>query len=282
MINDIDKATGSFNVYHIKTTIADEAKTIPFIRRNFYKIMLVIGKGEVNYADKIITVEKQALTFSNPMIPYSWEDRDKIQDGFTCIFNTTFFHHFGDLSQYAVFQPNGNHIFELTDEEEKKVRNIYERMFDEINSDYFHKYDVLRNLVFELLHFAMKSKPAVNYKKQRIDASQRITTLFLELLERQFLIDDKLTQIELRLASDFAYQLNVHVNHLNKAVKKITDKTTSELIAERILQESKVLLMHRDIDIATIAFALGFKEVTHFNNFFKKYTMLTPSKFRKI
>ena len=37
----------------------------------------------------------------------------------------------------------------------KKIAGIYERMFEEFASDYIHKYDVLRNLVFELSHFAM-------------------------------------------------------------------------------------------------------------------------------
>lgn len=54
-------------------------------------------------------------------------------------------------------------------------------MFEEINSDCIHKYHVLRTLVFELLHFAMKFQPSEKFEKQTINASQRITTLFLEL-----------------------------------------------------------------------------------------------------
>lgn len=271
---------GYFNVYPLKTALVDGAKTIPFKRRDFYKIMLVIGQGKVNYADRVVKVEKQVLSFSNPTTPYSWEDRDKITDGFSCIFNKAFFHQFGDLSQYSVFQPNGEHIFELTDEQVSIINEIFERMFKEINTDYVHKYDLLRNLVFELLHFASKLQPAANHEKQNIDAAQRISTLFLELLERQFLIDDNILELTLRSPSDFAFHLNIHVNYLNRAVKKITHKTTSQIIGERILQESKIMLKHSDSDVSIIAYALGFKEVTHFNNFFKKHTHLNPTKFR--
>jgi len=63
--------------------------------------------------------------------------------------------------------------------------------------------------------------------------------------------------------------LNVHVNHLNRAIKETTDKTTSQIIAERILQESKILLKHSSWTVSEIAYALGYHEVTHFNNFFK-------------
>ena len=88
--------------------------------------------------------------------------------------------------------------------------------------------------------------------------------------------------MQFRSASDFAKQLNVHVNHLNRAVKEATDKTTTQLIAERILRESKVLLKHSAWNVSEIAYALGFTEVTHFNNFFKKHVQLSPLKFRNV
>jgi AraC family transcriptional regulator, transcriptional activator of pobA len=170
----------------------------------------------------------------------------------------------------------------LTDEQVEGVRVIYKKMFEEINSDYLHKYDVLRNLVFELLHFAMKMQPSEQLDKRTINASQRIATLFLELLERQFPIDENHPSVNLRSASDFANQLNIHVNHLNRAVKETTQKTTTQIIAERILQEAKIMLKHSNWNISEIAYALGFTEVTHFNNFFKKQTQGSPSKFRNI
>ena len=74
----------------------------------------------------------------------------------------------------------------------------------------------------------------------------------------------------------------MHVNHLNRAVKETTDKTTSQLIAERILQEAKILLKHSNWGVSEVAYALDFTEVTHFNNFFKKHVELSPLKFRNV
>lgn len=271
---------GHFNVFRLEPFLGDKAKPVPYKRRDYYKVMLVVGNSQVHYADKVIEVKKQALSFSNPHIPYRWEHRDQIRDGFFCIFNERFFNQYGNLSQYAVFQPGGTHIFELTDEQVSQLTPIYERMFAEIQSDYIHKYDVLRNLVFELLHFAMKMQPTSSFEKQPINAAQRISALFLELLERQFPIDDTHPQVKLRSASDFAGQLNVHVNHLNRAVRETTQKTTSQLITERLVQESKTLLKQSRWSVADVAYALGFTEVTHFNNFFKKHVQLSPTKFR--
>ena len=84
------------------------------------------------------------------------------------------------------------------------------------------------------------------------------------------------------MASDFAKQLNVHVNHLNRVIKETTDKTTSQIIAERVLLEAKTLLKHSSWNVSEISNALGFTEATHFNNFFKKHSTLSPLKFRNV
>ncbi|WP_240543643.1 AraC family transcriptional regulator [Spirosoma foliorum] len=206
MPDTIRNEIGHFNVFRLEPLVGDKAKPVPYKRRDYYKIMLVIGNSQVHYADKVVEVQKQALSFSNPHIPYRWEHLDQIRSGFFCIFNQHFFAQFGDLNQYEVFQPNGNHLFELTDEQVPQVARIYERMFEEINSDYIHKYDVLRNLVFELLHYALKMQSSSTFDKQPINAAQRISTLFLELLERQFPLDDNHQQVNFRSPSDFANQ----------------------------------------------------------------------------
>jgi AraC-like DNA-binding protein len=282
MPEDIRKEIGHFNVFKLDPFVGNNAKPVPYRRRDYFKIMLVVGSYKMHYADGVVEIQKQALVFSNPQIPYSCEFTDQIQSGFFCLFTPAFFHEYGTLDQYAVFQPGGAHAFELTDEQVSKITGVYKTMFEEISSDYIHKYDVLRSLVFELLHFAMKMQPKAKLGGQPMNASQRISTLFLELLERQFPIDESHQALNLRSASDFAKQLNVHVNHLNRAVKENTDKTTSQIIADRLLRESKILLKHSAWNVSEIAYALGFTEVTHFNNFFKKHVQLSPLKFRNI
>ena len=280
--DNIRSEIGHFNVFQHEPIEPGKIKPLPYKRRDFYKIMLVVGDINMNYADRVVSIKKQALFFSNPQIPYNCENLERIEKGFYCIFNQHFFHKFGDLNQYSVFQPSGNHVFELLDEQVEYISGIYKKMFEEIQSDYIHKYDVLRNLVFELLHFAMKIQPAAKFEKQNLNASRRISTLFLELLERQFPVDENHQKINLRSASDFAEQLNVHVNHLNRALKETTNKTTSQIITGRVLQESKILLKHSKWNVSEIAYALGFAEVTHFNNFFKKHVQLSPLKYRNI
>lgn len=282
MPDHIRSEIGHFNVFKLDPFVGSNAKPVPYKRRDYFKIMLVVGNSKVHYADQVVEVQKQALTFSNPQIPYKWEHIDQVRSGVFCIFNQHFFHRFGSLNQYAVFQPGGTHVFELTDEQVHQVNGLFQRMSEELHSDFIHKYDALRTIVFELIHFAIKMRPSANFDKLAINASQRISTLFLELLERQFPIDDNHQAVNLRSASDYARQLNVHVNHLNRAVKETTQKTTSQIIAERIAQEAKILLKHSTWPVSEIAHALAFREVTHFNNFFKKHVNISPLKYRSV
>jgi AraC-like DNA-binding protein len=127
----------------------------------------------------------------------------------------------------------------------------------------------------------MKMQPSESYFKHQ-NAAARITSLFLKLLERQFPVDSPQYALKLRTANDYAEQLSVHVNHLNRAVKEVTGKTTTEHISERVLGEAKALLQHTDWSINEIAYSLGYEYPTYFNNFFKKQTGVTPGSLRII
>jgi len=234
----------------------------------------------VHYADKISIIEDQALFFANPQIPYNWEQVDENQTGFFCIFTEAFFNQFGNLKEYPLFQPGGNPIVPITPELAESLKTVYLRMFDEINSDYAFKYDVLRNLVFEIIHLALKTQTVTTSLYSKSNATIRVSSLFLELLERQFPIESISQQINFRSPSEFASQLNVHVNHLNKALKETTGKTTSQIIAERIVQEAMILLKQTNWNINEIAWCLGFEELSHFINFFKKNVQVSPKNYR--
>lgn len=199
--DNIRKEIGHFNVFKLEDFIGCHSKPIPYSRKDYFKISLIIGRNNVHYADKVIEIKKQALLFANPQILYNWEEIDQQQTGFFCVFTPAFFHHFGNLKNYTVFQPNGTPVFELTGEQAGKIKQIFERMFDEINSEYVHKYDALRNLVFEILHSVMKMQPAENINSRQTNASHRVSVSFLELLERQFPIEDTRQRLRFRSAS---------------------------------------------------------------------------------
>lgn len=279
MPENLQNEIGHFNVFTLDDFSGPCAKPMPYSRKDFYKISLVKGRNRVHYAAKTVEIEDNALLFANPNIPYSWEAVGEQQSGFFCIFTESFFSRFPHFRDYPVFKPDGQPILILTDEQRESLSPIFLKMFDEIKSDYTYKYDLLRNYVFELIHFAQKLQPAKTIHASS-NAATRISSLFMELLERQFPIESPFQQVKFRSAIEYAKQLAVHVNHLNRALKETTGKTTTELIADRMTQEAIALLKHTNWNVSEIAYTLGFEEPTHFNNFFKKRTQQTPTKFR--
>jgi AraC family transcriptional regulator, transcriptional activator of pobA len=274
----ITSNTGQFNVFRRE---AFYSKQTPYNRRDFYKISLVIGEhGTLYYADKWIEINRNALVFFNPLIPHSWETASETHDGYFCLFTEAFIAADKQLNDLPFFQIGADPVFFLNDLQTAFLTSLFEHMLAEIGSEYKYKFDLLRNYVGLLVHEALKMKPVDSYFTYT-NASSRITSLFLDLLELQFPVDSTGHILKLKSANDYALHLSVHVNHLNRAVKEVTGHTTSKLIADRIIREALLLLKNTAMPIAEIAYCLGFEYASYFNSFFKKQTTKTPLSFRE-
>lgn len=277
----IKNEIGHFNIFKVEDMLLQNHKPVNYSRRNFFKVSLVTGHSKIHYADRVFEVTDSILVFTNPMVPYFWEIISKKQTGFICIFTEAFFSRFGNIKDYPVFHSGDTAIVPLNQDQQARFKTMFEQMYKELQGEYVYKYDLLRNLLMGVIHEAQKMQPATGSVSSGSNASERIAQLFAELLERQFPIELSNQVIQLHTASAFAKQLNIHVNHLNKALKEITGHTTSWLINERILQEAKMLLKTTSWTIAQIAWCLGFEEPNHFSGFFKGKTKTTPVKYRQ-
>lgn len=270
---------GHFNVFLRKPCLG----RTPFSRRDFYKIALIIGQGKMIYAEKEVIIDRPALVFSSPAVPSAWESGPGPQTGGFCLFTQTFVEsheHKGALQDFPLFKIGNSPIVFLNDAQLQFISATIDRMTEEMNSDYVNKYDLLRNYLRILMHEALKIAPVYNDNGKTSSASTRITNLFLALLERQFPIDSPDQALKLKTANDYAQSLAVHTNHLNRAVKEVTGKTTTQHVAEHVLKEAHALLKHTDWSISQIANGLGFEEPAYFANFFKKYVGSSPASAR--
>ena len=82
--------------------------TVQFSYWDFYKVTLIMGIGKLYYADKWILVDRPALLFSNPLVPYAWESVSEEQNG--SLVNTLLFKLTGDK---VFFLDESQLIFEL-------------------------------------------------------------------------------------------------------------------------------------------------------------------------
>jgi AraC family transcriptional regulator, transcriptional activator of pobA len=260
----------------------DTADTRTYSRKEFYKICLTTGKSRIHYSDKTYDQEGTILFFGNPHIPYSWETISTTYVGYTILFSEEFFKNSErseSLQQSSFFKIGGTPVLKITEAQRTFLNTIFQKMITEQESDYVFKDELIRNYISLIIHESLKMEPSENYEQNK-NASTRLTSVFLELLERQFPIETTANPLQLRTAQQYAQHLNVHINYLNRAVKEVTGRSTTTHITERILTEAKALLQHTDWSISEIAYALGFDYPTYFNNFFKKFTGTNPTAFR--
>jgi len=260
----------------------DGAETRTYSRKEFYKICLTTGKSKIHYSDKSFEQEGTVLFFGNPHIPYSWETISTTYVGYTILFSEEFFKNSErseSLQQSSFFKIGGTPVLKITEKQRQFLNTIFQKMIAEQESDYAYKDELIRNYISLIIHESLKLEPIENYEQEH-NAASRLSSVFLELLERQFPIETTNQPLQFKSAQDFAQNLNVHVNYLNRAIKEVTGKSTTSHITERIITEAKALLQHTDWNISEIAFALGFDYPTYFNNFFKKQTGTNPKAFR--
>lgn len=269
-----------FNVFQIE---ADGSATKVYSRKDFYKICLTTGKSKIHYSDRSFEAEGTILFFGNPHVPYSWETLSTEYVGYTCLFSEEFWNaspRAESLQNSPLFKLGGTPILEISKEQRSFLNGLFEKMIQEQQSDYQYKDDLIRDYINLILHESLKLEPSKNFDQKK-SAAERLTSVFLELLERQFPIESPESPLMLRTPNDFAENLAVHVNYLNRSVKQVTGKTTSQHISERITSEAKAILINTEWNTADVAYALGFDYPTYFNNFFKKQTGNSPSMLRK-
>lgn len=260
-----------------------EPKAMPFSRKDFYKIWLMNGQGILRFANRRIPIDKPALAFFNPLVPYAFEASDKKRTGYWCVFTEEFLVNNTrqeSLQESALFKTGTDNVFFPDTKHLTVIKFLFEQIIADFNSEYVYKYDSIKHHVSLLIHEGMKIQP-VSGRGQRHNAAFRITGLFLNLLEKQFPIETPQQPLKLKKPGDFASELAVHVNHLNAMVQEVTGKTTSTHITERIINEGTALLNYSDWSIADIAYSLGFEYPNHFNTFFKRHTGITPLSLRK-
>ena len=171
---------------------------------------------------------------------------------------------------------------DLPMQDAKLSNNIFQQIFDEYHSENEDKFLFIQSFTQLLLLITKRyfDKSALHYEGNQDNRTSDILLLsrFQSLIETLMTNED--INPEIRQASFYADKLNVHPNHLNAIVKRITGNTTTSIIQNHLIVLAKSMLRQTDLSAKEISFKLHFVEPTHFNSFFKKLTGLTPQQYR--
>lgn len=278
------RGAGHFSAWRLEDFVTDLKLTGRYSRKDFYKVTLTVGPATYCCADQRLDLApgEFALVFTNTQVPYTWEVPEAAAcRGFCCVFTEAFLpdHSPRRPADWPVFAPDRPVFFRLSAAQHASFGGFFEKMLAEQNSTYAHKYELLYHYLMECIHEALKLAPVEQL--HGTTGAARLAAAFGALLASQYPIVTPARRLALRTPQAFAAALAVHVNYLNRTLKAATGKTTTQLLAERLVQEARTLLRHTDWPIGRISYCLGFEEPTHFTQLFRKVAGCTPSSLRQ-
>ena len=177
------------------------------------------------------------------------------------------------ISNISLFQPFGNTPPLQLDQ------NIFDRLngiIDDMESCISMDFNYGNRAVGALLQlFLIYCNNSSKFDEAQINEENSGICI---LRDFKTLIEDKFS--EWHMVKDYASEIHISPKHLSQTVKNITGKVAKEHILDRVLLESKRLLLHTDASIKEIAYDVGFEEPLHFSGFFKRKTGSSPTIFR--
>ena len=254
-------------------------------RRDFYKILIVTkGIGMFTTGLNTYYIDKPTVLFIHPSDIITWKN---LTPGEVGGYYVLFRKKFSDeqpmlkaaIDKYALFNNNKRKVVRLTAERSAAICALFEKMKAEELAGQRYNEDAIQAYIQLLMLEA--SRDANFPEPDAVNEEYRHVHAFFNLLEQETSQINYDHPIRLRTAKEFASSLAIHPNHLNALLKKHTGENVSTHIKNRLLEESKVLLLHTDWPLQDIAASIGFADQPNFNQFFKKHTGLTPNAFRK-
>ncbi len=83
-----------------------------------------------------------------------------------------------------------------------------------------------------------------------------------------------------RNVSFYAEKMHLSPQHLSTTIKKITGKTLTDIISSFIIHDAQAKLRSTEMTIQEIAYSLNFTDISFFGKYFKRYTGMSPKRYR--
>ena len=242
-------------------------------KHDFYLVVLITeGSGwhEVDFVR--YTIEKGSVFMLQPGQMHYWELSSDI-DGFVFFHTKTFFD-----EVYTTFKINNfpffnsfysNAEFSVSNDKLERLAVLMKELITETQLPaYFSKQKIhaLLNLVY------------IEFSRGFIQENSTIQSAYLNKL-LSFENEIELNYKNEKSVQFYANKLNISSKHLNRIVKESLNKTSSDLIAERVILEAKRMLIQLKFNVTQIGYELGYYDKSYFVRFFKKQTGETPMNF---
>jgi AraC-like DNA-binding protein len=233
------------------------------------------GKGIYNIDFEKYHFDGNVLFFLSPGQVFK-VDSEKIKHAYKITFVRDFYciqTHDAEVSCNGILFNNiyETPIIKPCAKETKKLNGILEALIEEFQNNETAQYDMLQSYLKQFMISAVRVK-----KENDTLKTDEVTRLFKDF---SLLVEEHYKSIH--SVSTYANRLGISPKSITKHFKKMGNQSPSDFIKNRILLESKRMLIYSDFTIKEIAFELGFNDPAYFTRFFTKALQKSPLQFKK-
>jgi len=276
-LGEFSKADQRSKMYQVEAFDANRHFQVSYPHKHdFYEVLfLTKGSGFHIIDSNKYRIQPPCVFFLSPGQTHKLELSHDI-DGYIFLFTAEF---------YLLNQANKNKLLELPfffsvsqenpplllkDESNVNfLKQLFTRAFTEVKDN---DEEIIRSILDLTLQTCNKLYPAKYFGIQKTRGHLLVKNL-LQLIEENYQNNYSI--------NEYASMLNITPNHLTQMVKQVTGNTSAKLLQNKVIIETKRLLIHTDMTVTEIADYMNFSDQSYFTKFFKKACGITPLQYRK-
>ena len=265
--------SASFSIRNVAELLSGGDMVQELHRHDFFFILaLEKGKGyhEIDFTEFEVT--GQSIFFMRPGQVHHLRLKAG-STGYLIGFQNDFYNPHQDSSNQLLRDASKRNHYLVDRSTFRKLYTLLTEIFLEYTNKQDRYWDVIKSVLGIFLVELTRSTTGSgnNLSNKNLYVQERLDK-FLELVEANVSTHKKV--------SEYADMLNLSAYQLNAITKRAVGKTSSDIIDEYIILESKRYLLATSNQVNQIAYQLGFDDVSYFIRFFRKHTGQTPDSFR--
>jgi AraC family transcriptional regulator, transcriptional activator of pobA len=244
-------------------------KTSPHKHNNYFEIIYLSGGSGYHSIDsRKYPVIPPIIYFIRREQAHNFELEEE-PEGFVCIIKKAFIDKSMDNELKLLLTKISSQTC-LSVSDNSTINYLFELLAKENKIQTENTFHIVEGLLKALLAKVLEvAHPVLNNTGIRSDLYQS----FLQLLTTGQTIKNSVQY--------YAGQLNTSPQNLNAACRKVVNQSAAEVLAEFLINEARRLLHYTNNRVSEIAFALDFKDASHFVKYFKRITGQTPQTYRQ-
>ena len=247
----------------------------PHKHSTYISILFTTGYGEHQIDFDTYEVKPGSVFLISPGQVHNWKLSENA-DGFVFFHTKEFYDQMYSSKQiedYPFFYLQQNYpVIHLQEENLEQFSRLFSEIVKEYKSNLPYKWEKIGVLLdYTYIELA---------RIYHVDPNngQTFTSNSIKVKKLQKLIDDHFKTH--KFPKDYADWMNITTRHLSRICRDVLNKSTNDLIIERVVMEAKRMLVHQDVSVSQVGDELGYSDYSHFVRLFKQKVGVTPKAFQ--